>query len=69
MNMIEQSQVVSEPMAAQEVPYALRLPEDLHRLMTMLAAIHDRSLNKEIVAACRKWVKDHADELPAEREG
>lgn len=43
-------------MLTDDVPFPLRLPREIDEAMRRLAVEHDRSLNKEIVAACREWI-------------
>ena len=36
---------------------SLRLPSDLHEKVQSASEAHDRSLNNEIMAALKEWVK------------
>jgi hypothetical protein len=59
---IQHLPVESDAMPKDDVAFVLRLPPELHSEMVRLAVEHDRSLNKETVAAVRDWIKRHAAE-------
>ncbi|SRR5258708_27762487 len=39
------------------MPSSLRLPAEVQAEMEWLASKHDRSINKEIVQACKAWIE------------
>lgn len=47
----------SELEAANVKRISLRLPSDLHEKVQSASEAHDRSLNNEITAALKEWVK------------
>lgn len=55
---------MSDQTKPQPVPYALRLPADLHQRMVALAKAHKRSLNSEIIVACAVFAE--RPEAPAQ---
>ncbi len=48
--------VVAKPVAVEPVAYALRLPQEIHAALLRLALVDERSVNYEIVRACRLYV-------------
>jgi hypothetical protein len=39
----------------------LRLPPDVHAEMERLSKKHDRSINSEVIQACRAWIEEYAE--------
>jgi len=39
--------------------FVLRLPDEIQADMERLAKEHDRSINSEIIQACKAWIKEH----------